>query len=150
MRRTILLPAAALLAGFAAGAYLFSDTQRRPAMSFQSCGRGCFNSKQVLGLLGSVGMTKLPDLIPSAVLETDKTLVVRHPFPKSRVHYVAIPKKDIKDLGDLSAGDEEYLADIFAVLQELVRREGLTRYQVITNGPEKQDVAYIHFHLTAR
>ena len=47
-------------------------------------------------------------------------------------------------------GDVKYLSDIFAALQELVRRDRLTNYQVIANGPGRQDVAYLHFHLVAK
>lgn len=132
------------------GGYLFSDTRRRKSMSLRRWASGRMNRRDVLGLLGAVGMTRMPGLIPGVELETDLTLVVNHPLAEDRVHYVAIPKKDIKNLADLADEDVKYLADIFAVLQELVRRDRLTSYQVIANGPERQDVAYLHFHLIAR
>ena len=131
------------------GGYLLSGTRRRKSMSLRKWAGGRMNQRELLGLLGAVGMTRMPGLIPGVVLETDLTLVVRHPVYKDRIHYVAIPKKDIKNLSDLADGDVKYLSDIFAVLQDLVRRDRLTNYQVITNGPERQDVAYLHFHLIA-
>ncbi len=150
MRRTIYISAASALAGFLVGGYLFSGTRRRKSMSLRKWAGGRMNRRELLGLLGAVGMTRLPGLIPGVVLETDKTLVVRHPVYKDRIHYVAIPKKDIKNLSDLADEDVEYLSDIFATLQELIRRERLTNYQVTANGPGRQDVAYLHFHLVAK
>jgi hypothetical protein len=150
MRRTIFVSAASALAGFMVGGYLFADTRRRHSISFRKWASGRMNRRELLGLLGAVGMTKMPGLIPGIVLETDMTLVVKHPLSGDRIHYVAIPKKDIKNLADLADGDVRYLSDIFAALQELVRRERLTNYQVIANGPERQDVAYLHFHLIAK
>ena len=132
------------------GGYLLSGTRRRRSMSLRGWVGGRMNRRELLGLLGAVGMTRMPGLIPGVVLETDMTLVVRHPVYQDRIHYVAIPKKDIKNLSDLADEDVEYLSDIFAVLQELIRRDRLTSYQVHVNGPERQDVAYLHFHLVAR
>jgi diadenosine tetraphosphate (Ap4A) HIT family hydrolase len=54
-------------------------------------------------LVGSVLVQRAPGLIPGKVLETDYTLVIDHPFPDYDTHLVFIPKKDIKDLGNLSA-----------------------------------------------
>ena len=71
------------------------------------------------------------------------------PDPQKRVHYVVIPKKDITDVGALSDEDKEYLIDLFAVIQELVNKQQLTNYEVITNGPGKQTMTYLHFHLIA-
>ena len=119
-------------------------------MSFRKWVSGRMNQRELLGLLGAVGITKMPGLIPGVVMETDLTLVVNHPLSEDRIHYVAIPKKDIKNLSDLADEDVKYLSDIFAVLQELVRRDRLTSYQVLANGPERQDVAYLHFHLIAK
>jgi hypothetical protein len=150
MRRTIVISAASALAGLLVGGYLFAGTRRRRSMSLRKWLGGGMNRREVLGLLGAVGMTKVPGLIPWVVLETELTLVVKHPLAEDRVHYVAIPKKDIKNLADLADEDVKYLSDIFAVLQELVRRDRLTNYQVLANGPERQDVAYLHFHLIAR
>ena len=150
MRRTIFISAVSALAGFMVGGYLLSGTRRRNSMSFRKLVSGRMNQRELLGLLGAVGMTKMPGLIPGVVLETDLTLAVKHPLSEDRIHYVAIPKKDIKNLSDLADEDVKYLSDIFAVLQELVRRSRLTNYQVLANGPERQDVAYLHFHLIAK
>jgi diadenosine tetraphosphate (Ap4A) HIT family hydrolase len=62
---------------------------------------------------------------------------------------VIIPKKDIKDIADISDEDREYLIDAFAVLGGIIRDKNLTYYKLYTNGPRYQTVNYLHFHLLA-
>jgi len=107
-------------------------------------------ANELVGLVASVGIQKFSVLVPSVIRETDKTIVIEHPSPHSRIHYVVLPKRDIKNLGELSDSDAEYLVDSFRVMTELVREKNLTDYQAMTNGPGYQGVTYLHFHLTAR
>jgi diadenosine tetraphosphate (Ap4A) HIT family hydrolase len=100
-----------------------------------------------MGLLGSVAINRFPRWIPSVVRETETTVAIRHPRPKKRVHYVVIPKKDITSVGDLRNEDQPYLIDAFGIIRELIGRERLTNYEVLTNGPGRQTVTYLHFHL---
>ncbi len=89
-------------------------------------------------------------LLPSVVKETDKTLVVEHPSPEARIHYLVIPKRDIKNIAELADEDREHFIDAFNVIREIVREKNLVAYRVVTNGPGYQGVTYLHFHLTAR
>ena len=59
------------------------------------------------------------------------------------------PKKDIKNVGELTKQDEKYLFDAFAVIANLIERENLIKYKVVTNGPDYQFTSYLHFHLKA-
>lgn len=149
--RTILISLACLLAGISIGGYLFSKSQPRPVWSL---GRpqNLLNPKELAGLLASVGIRKLPGFIPFIVVETDKTIVIRHPFPlrTERIHYIIAPKKDIKNIGEISREDIPYLIDAHAVAREIIEREKLYRYRLYTNGPGFQHVAYLHFHLIDR
>jgi hypothetical protein len=147
--KTVLLSGVSLLAGFVIGGYLFSKTQRRPVLSFRKCEQRCLKVEELTGLLASVALNKFPGLVPSVVLETDMTVAIRHPDSHKRIHYVIIPKKDITNVGALTEEDKENLVDLFAVIQDLIRKEHLTNYEVVTNGPEKQAVTYLHFHLMA-
>ena len=85
--------------------------------------------------------------MPFKVLETEKTVVIKHPFSSDRVHYVIIPKKDIKNIGEISETDAPYLADAFFVAKWIIEREKLSKYRIYTNGDGSQDVTYLHFHL---
>lgn len=137
-----------LIVGIALGGYAVTKIQPRQLLDFKNCSNNCFDSKQFLGLVGSIGIQF--DQVPNIILETDKTIVVKHPEPSADIHYVLIPKKDIKNIEDLQPEDEPYIMDIMAVNRELVKREGLTKYRLTTNGPGYQEVAYLHFHLIGR
>lgn len=148
--RVILLTLAALLIGFVCGGYAFSDTRPRSFLALNNCGGTCLQPSELLGLLTSVGIQRAPMLVPSVVKETDKTLVVEHPSPEARIHYLVVPKRDIKNIAELAAGDQEYLIDAFNVVGEIVREKNLSAYRVVTNGPGYQGATYLHFHLIAR
>ncbi|MCK5219585.1 HIT domain-containing protein [bacterium] len=134
------------IVGFVLGGYLFSESRPRSFLAFNKC-ENCLHPNELIGLVASVGIRKFPNLIPSVVLETDKTIVIKHPAPADRFHYIIIPKKDIKNIGDLSESDRDYVVDIFAVVTEIIRKNNLQRYRLWTNGPSNQIVAYLHFHL---
>jgi histidine triad (HIT) family protein len=139
----------ALIVGVIIGGYLFSDTRPRSFLALNRCAGTCLQGNEFLGLLTSVGIQRFPAIVPSVVKETDKTIVIEHPSPQARVHYLVIPKRDIKNLGQLSDDDGEYLIDAFKVAREIVKEKNLTDYRLTTNGPGYQTVTYMHFHLTA-
>ena len=137
------------VAGIIVGGYLFRDVQPRSFLKIDACDENCLNPNELLGLIGSVGIQNLPNSMPFVVKETDKTVVIDSPIHEASVHYVIIPKKDIKDVGDISESDKEYLIDAYAVIGQIVREENLTQYKIYTNGPYYQTVTYLHFHLLA-
>ncbi|MEO6463040.1 MAG: HIT domain-containing protein, partial [Candidatus Eisenbacteria bacterium] len=71
------------------------------------------------------------------------------PRPEAKTHFVLVPRRDIKDIGDLRAGDEPYLVDAFAVAGALARQNGLKSWRVFTRGPDEQAVRYLHFHFVS-
>ncbi|MGH9971539.1 MAG: HIT domain-containing protein [Pyrinomonadaceae bacterium] len=148
--RIILLMLGALFVGLLIGGYLFSDTQPRSFLAANRCEGTCLDRNELFGLLTSVGVQKFSALIPSVVKETDKTIVIEHPRPEARIHYLVIPKRDIKNAGELTEADREYLVDAFKVIREIVKEQNLVTYRVVTNGPGYQGVTYMHFHLIAR
>lgn len=139
-----------LVLGVLLGGWLFVDTRARTFLASPHCTSNCINEKELGGLLVSIGVLKTPGLLPSVVEETDKTVAMKSPDPLATVDYLVLPKKDILDIGDLSSDDAAYVADAFEVMADLVRREHLTNYKVITNGPGFQQVRYLHFHLLAQ
>jgi hypothetical protein len=138
-----------LLTGIAIGGYLFAQSQARPVLSLDHC-RKCLSAKDLSGLLTSAGIHRLSGLIPGVVFETDKTIVIKNPFVRSGVDYVILPKKDIKDIGELAETDAPYLVDAYLVARHLIEDKKLTDYRFFTNGPEYQDVTYLHFHLAVK
>ena len=132
--------------GIVIGGYLFSQSQPRSFLSLNHCDN-CLSAADLSGLLASVGIQKLSGLIPSIVLETDKTIAIKYPFGDDPDHYVIIPKKDIKNIGKISEADLPYLNDVFFVAGRIIEKKNLVRYRLSTNGPGLQDVTYLHFHL---
>lgn len=147
--RIVVLMLAALALGVLIGGYLFSDTQPRSVLALNRCQGNCLQSNELVGLLTSVGIQKFGALVPSVVKETDKTIVVEHPSPLAPLHYLIIPKRDIKNVGELSDADDPYLLDAYKTAREIIREKNLVNYRLTTNGPGYQTVTYIHFHLMA-
>jgi histidine triad (HIT) family protein len=147
--KIIVLMVAALVIGVMLGGYLFANTRPRSFLALSSCEGTCLQTNELLGLLTSVGIQRFPGLIPKVVKETDKTIVIEHPRPQARLHYLVIPKRDIKNIAELSDSDNEYLIDAFKVAREIIKENNLTDYRLTTNGPGYQGVTYLHFHLTA-
>jgi scavenger mRNA decapping enzyme DcpS-like protein len=133
--------------GILIGGYLFSRSQPRSFLAINRCQK-CLSPRDLAGLLASVGIQRFSALIP-VIFETDRTVVIKNPFPEGRIDYVIIPKKDIKNVGELSEEESSYLIDAYAVIAYLIMQQKLDRYYVLTNGPGLQKVTYLHFHLIA-
>lgn len=135
--------------GITAGGFLFSDTIKRNFIDISRCHENCLKQNELMGLLASVGVQNLGSKLPKVVQETDKTLVfdIQYPYPQSKIHYLVVPKKDIKDISQLTQDDKEYINDAYLVIGKVVRDNQYQKYQVITNGSGFQEVTYLHFHL---
>jgi Scavenger mRNA decapping enzyme C-term binding len=145
-----------LVAGIVIGGYFFSESQPRSFLSLNRC-QDCLSSKDLAGLLVSIGVNKLPGLIPAVEFETDKTIVIKNPFREAGFHaemrgeatddYLIIPKKDIRNIGEISNADAPYLIDAYLAARHIIEKNQASNYRMFTNGPGFQDVAYLHFHL---
>lgn len=135
--------------GVILGGYLFSDTRPRSFLALNRCEGTCLQANELLGLATSVGLQRFSALAPAVVKETDKTIVLDFPGPHAGVHYLLVPKKDLRNIADVSNADREYLLDTLKVAGEIIREKSLTNYVLATNGPGYQGVTYLHFHLTA-
>jgi hypothetical protein len=150
-KRSILLAAIAFFAGVVAGGYLFAQSQPRSFLALKNCAASaCYQPNDLAGLLVSAGIQRTPGLIPKVLKETDKCVAIEHPFSASGFHAVIFPKKDIKNIADISAEDAPYMIDCFGVIRALIVERGLRYYRVHTNGPGYQDVTYLHFHLISK
>lgn len=139
-----------LVLGVIMGGYLFADTQPRSIIALHRCGDRCYKPNEIAGLLLSVGLQKLNITGLKPVFESDKLLVVDHPEANTPFHEVIIPKKDIRDIADVSSEDAEYVMEVFGYISQRVKERKLVRYKVVTNGPGYQNLAYLHFHLIGR
>lgn len=136
-----------LLLGIIIGGYMFSDTQPRSVIALHKCEQQCYKANELTGLLASVGIQKLNGLLPNVKFETDKILVVDYPTPRTTYHEVVIPKKDIRDISDITEEDMQYLMETFAYMGKEIREHKLRQYKIVSNGPDYQQMTYLHFHL---
>lgn len=144
--RTWLVVLVSVLIGVIIGGNLFSRSQPRSVIALRHCD-GCLRLADLLGLVGSAGIQWAPGWIPNVAIETDKTVAIR--LPGRSLHYVILPKKDLKDLRDISEPNFPYLTDAYLVARQLIEKERLSSYRLYTNGPGRQNVTYLHFHLVS-
>ena len=144
---------ASALAGFVFGAVAVHRPPLHAASALPPA-RNPLNPKDVARLLGAVGIRHLSgrlELLPMVVMETDKAVVVRtFSSRRKRPHYVLIPKRDIKNIGEFTEADQSYMTDLLLTAKKIVEREKLSDYRLYTNGPGLQTVAYWHFHLIGK
>jgi hypothetical protein len=144
-----ILLALTFLAGLSIGARAFMNTQPRAWLNVTSCADRCYRASDVAGLLAAAGIVNAPGWVPAVVRESDKCLAVRYPRSSHNLHLVFFPKRDIRDIADLTADDQPYVMECFAIIRAIVSEQNLTDYRVYTNGPRDQDISYLHFHLLA-
>lgn len=147
---TVCLCMFALGIGF--GAWLFHDVQWRPLLVPGGAGRQLptISRKDLLGLLASAGIQTAPDMLPLVAATNKLCIAIRLPGSGLPIHYVAFPRRDILDIQDLARpGNGEAASGCLELLAGIIRDQGYRDYRVYTNGPDQQDVRYLHFHLVA-
>lgn len=80
------------------------------------------------------------------VFENNFVLAFHHPKPSYPKHIIITPKKQIKDLIDLT-NTEIYITEIFKAVPVILENEGILDYHLVVNGGEYQKVKQVHFHL---
>jgi histidine triad (HIT) family protein len=87
------------------------------------------------------------------VVDRPGVLVFRDIRPATPVHCLAIPKKHIATLNDMSAEDGPLLGELMAAVAEAARKLGVAErgYRVVANVNREagQEVFHVHFHLLA-
>ena len=138
--------------GVGVGGWLFHDVQWRPLLVPGGAGQRppAISRKDLLGLLASAGIQAAPDMLPLVVATNKLCIAIRLPGLGLPIHYVAFPRRDILDIQDLARpGNGEAAAACLELLAGIIRDQGYRDYRVYTNGPDQQDVRYLHFHLVA-
>jgi histidine triad (HIT) family protein len=88
--------------------------------------------------------------IPSdRVLEDEGVVVFRDINPRAPTHVLAIPRRHLASVAELTDADGNLLAALFGALRRVAEEAGLQGYRIVTNvGPESgQSVFHLHFHL---
>lgn len=103
-----------------------------------------------MGGLLRFGLRAMNFAIPLKRLrETPTLLAFDHPSPSYPVHILLVPKRAYASLLELPPEDSDFLRDLFATVQSLVRELGLAEggYRLVANGGSYQEVPVLHFHL---
>jgi len=90
------------------------------------------------------------DEIPSdRVFEDDAVIVFRDISPKAPTHVLAIPRRHLDSVADLTDADGPLLAALFGAMRQVAEGAGLKGYRILSNvGAESgQSVFHLHFHL---
>lgn len=148
--RTALFITVAFLAGVAAGGYAFSGSIPRSFLALDDCDGRCLEPKDLLGLLASAGLQHAPALLPLKVAESDRCVGIRHWAPEGRYHVAYFPKRDVRNIMELTEADAPFLLDCLALARRHVASAGFENYRFVSNGPALQHLTYFHFHVIAR
>ena len=90
--------------------------------------------------------------IPANIIyEDDKSIIIEDISPQAPIHYLAIPKKEIKGISDLSESDQGIVDHLMIVIKNEMVNQGINDYRlVINNGSEAgQTVFHLHIHILA-
>tara|TARA_Y100000748_G_scaffold218451_1_gene183518 strand:- start:24 stop:383 length:360 start_codon:yes stop_codon:yes gene_type:complete len=90
--------------------------------------------------------------IPADILfEDDDILAFRDINPQAPIHFLVIPKKEIRTLNDIEENDKDLIGKLFIIAKELAKSEGISEegYRTIFNCNEHgaQTVYHIHLHV---
>jgi len=89
--------------------------------------------------------------VPAEVVESDEQVIVfRDVRPRAPTHVLAIPRRHIRSVHELTSNDAELLAALFGALRRVAEREGLNDgYRIVTNvgAAAGQSVDHLHLHL---
>jgi hypothetical protein len=146
MRRLFLLTLAFVF-GVVAGGVLLGGSQRRSFAAVGNCQGNCYKPNDLAGLLVSTGIRLAPSSLPKLVRETDRCVAIAHPSPQAPKHFVLFPKRDMKNIADISAEDGPFVLGCFDLLRAIVQEYQVKDYRVVTNGPDLQQITYLHWHL---
>ena len=85
------------------------------------------------------------------LFEDDKILAFRDISPQAPVHFLVIPKKEIRTINDINEEDKSLIGELFIVAKEIAKKEGIDEngYRTIFNCNEHggQTVYHIHLHV---
>lgn len=83
------------------------------------------------------------------VFESETIIAFPDINPSADTHILIVPKKHISGMQDLTKENGDLFADIFQVVNNLVKEYNLSEdlYRVAVNGGKAQHVPHLHFHL---
>ena len=90
--------------------------------------------------------------IPSQkVYEDEDFIVIKDINPVAPVHLLAVYKKHVPTVGDLSVEDSKNMWKLFEIVKKITKEQGIESYRIVQNNGKDagQEVDHIHFHIIA-
>lgn len=81
------------------------------------------------------------------VYEDDQALAFRDINPVAPIHILVIPKREIVNIGSMSAEDTALVGHLMSVCRTVAEQEGLEDFRVITNSGAGAGQTVFHLHL---
>jgi histidine triad (HIT) family protein len=80
---------------------------------------------------------------------TEQVIVFRDIRPQAPVHLLIVPRKHIRSVNDVEAGDGPLLGELFRAAQEMARRLDIARdgYRLVVNVERGGGQVIFHLHL---
>lgn len=83
--------------------------------------------------------------LPGTFFYQDKQfMVIKDIHPQAAVHWMVIPKKHVTDFAQAPEG---LIAQMTKLTKEVIRKEKLTSYRVVSNGGEAALIEHFHIHV---
>tara|TARA_B100000965_G_scaffold259445_1_gene218743 strand:+ start:765 stop:1106 length:342 start_codon:yes stop_codon:yes gene_type:complete len=91
------------------------------------------------------------DIPANIIFEDEFSILIEDISPQAPIHYLAIPKKEIIGISDMSTDDKELIGHLMLMIKEQMTKIGIKDYRlVINNGSEAgQTVFHLHIHVLA-
>jgi histidine triad (HIT) family protein len=90
------------------------------------------------------------ELDADIVFRSDQVVAFRDINPVAPTHVLVVPTRHVRSAADLGPDDAALLTEMFGVMGQIARDEGLGKgYRIVTNIGEEagQSVDHLHFHL---
>ena len=91
------------------------------------------------------------EITADILFEDEDVLAYRDINPQAPIHFLVIPKKEIRTLNDIEENDKDLIGKLFIIAKELAKSEGISEdgYRTIFNCNEHgaQTVYHIHLHV---
>ena len=83
------------------------------------------------------------------LLENDNLVVFRDINPHAPVHLLIVPKRHIRSINDLTAGDNDILAEMIMTARQMAKQENVdaSGYKLLFNVEKGGGQVIFHLHL---
>lgn len=112
-----------------------------------------FFSKEIVTMTKSIFSRIIAREIPAKIIaENDDIIVIEDVAPKARIHYLIIPKVEIRDIQSMTVEQLDIAGKLFAMAQQLSKTiPGAEHFRIVINNGERagQRVFHLHLHFLA-